>query len=188
MSRERHTPQAQSTRLATNAPNAREEHAIGTTHAPGARAARNRHSPRSELTTDTPHARSPTITGTHTGPSPKRSFPHNAPSAPDSTRRRRSTLPSFVYRQEVFELSIVASSIAHAREEAASGLPIPHKLTTWAKVGTHDAQRRAIKRRRAAMRSSPYQQKKVLLSSRRFQNRKPPGRDSTNSTRTTARA
>ena len=136
------------------------------------------------LTIGATYARHPT----RTGPSPKRSFPHNAPGAPRLNSPAASTLPSFVYRQEVFELSIVASSITYAREEAGSGLLIPHKLTTWARVGTRDAQRRAIKRRRAAARSSPYQQKKVLRSSRRFQNRKPPGRDSTNSTRTTARA
>ena len=74
--------------------------------------------------------------------SPSRSFPHNAPDDPSSTSQRRPTLPSFVYRQEVFELSIyVASSIAHAHEESNRGLAISHKHTTWAKVDFHDAWR-----------------------------------------------
>ena len=95
------------------------------------------------LTIGATYARHPT----RTGPSPKRSFPHNAPGAPDSTRRRRSTLPSFVYRQEVFELSIVASSIAHAHEESNRGLAISHKHTTWAKVDFHDAWRCSTRKR-----------------------------------------
>lgn len=75
-------------------------------------------------------------------PSPSRSFPYNAPDDPSSTGQRRPTLPSFVYRQEVFELSIyVASSIAHAHEESNRGLAISHKHTTWAKVDFHDAWR-----------------------------------------------
>ena len=64
---------------------------------------------------------------------------------PGSIRRRCSTLPSFVYRQEVFELSIVTSSIAHAHEEADRRLTISHKHTTWAKSDAHDAQQRAIR-------------------------------------------
>ena len=82
---------------------------------------------------------------------------------PGSIRRRCSTLPSFVYRQEVFELSIVASSIAHAHEEADRRLTISHKHTTWAKVGARNAQQRAIRQpssqagNEKATRSSPYQ-------------------------------
>lgn len=61
---------------------------------------------------------------------------------PSSTGQRRPTLPSFVYRQEVFELSIyVTSSIAHAHEESNRGLAISHKHTTWAKVDFHNAWR-----------------------------------------------
>ena len=108
--------------------------------------------------------------------------------------RSAGKVPSFVYRQEVFELSIVASSIAHAHEEADRRLTISHKHTTWAKVGARNAQQRAIRQpssqagNEKATRSSPSQQKKALRSSRRLRNRKPPGRNSNNSTRATARA
>lgn len=81
-------------------------------------------------------------------PSPSRSFPYNAPDDPSSTGQRRPTLPSFVYRQEVFELSIyVASSIAHAHEESNRGLAISHKHTTWAKVDFHNAWRCSTRKR-----------------------------------------
>ena len=98
---------------------------------------RERHTPQAQSARPAPdalHARAP---------SPSRSFPYNAPDDPSSTGQRRPTLPSFVYRQEVFELSIyVASSIAHAHEEPNRGLAISHKHTTWAKVDFHDAWRR----------------------------------------------
>ena len=97
---------------------------------------RERHTPQAQSARPAPdalHARAP---------SPSRSFPHNAPDDPSSTGQRRPTLPSFVYRQEVFELSIyAASSIAHAHEESNRGLAISHKRTTWAKVDFHDAWR-----------------------------------------------
>lgn len=97
---------------------------------------RERHTPQAQSARPAPdalHARAP---------SPSRSFPYNAPDDPSSTGQRRPTLPSFVYRQEVFELSIyVASSIAHAHEESNRGLAISHKHTTWAKVDFHDAWR-----------------------------------------------
>ena len=81
-------------------------------------------------------------------PSPSRSFPYNAPDDPSSTDQRRPTLPSFVYRQEVFELSIYAvSSIAHAHEESNRGLAISHKHTTWAKVDFLDAWRCSTRKR-----------------------------------------
>lgn len=105
--------------------------------------------------------------------------------------RSAGKVPSFVYRQEVFELSIVASSIAHAHEEADRRLTISHKHTTWAKSDARDAQQRAIRQpssqagNEKATRSSPRQQKKALRSSRSPQNRKPSGRNSNNSTRTT---
>lgn len=95
---------------------------------------RERHTPQAQSARPAPdaiHVRAP---------SPSRSFPYNAPDDPSSTSQRRPTLPSFVYRQEVFELSIyVASSIAHAHEESNRGLAISHKHTTWAKVDFHDA-------------------------------------------------
>lgn len=97
---------------------------------------RERHTPQAQSARPAPdalHARAP---------SPSRSFPCNAPDDPSSTGQRRPTLPSFVYRQEVFELSIyVASSIAHAHEESNRGLAISHKHTTWAKVDFHNAWR-----------------------------------------------
>lgn len=97
---------------------------------------RERHTPQAQSARPAPdalHARAP---------SPSRSFPYNAPDDPSSTGQRRPTLPSFVYRQEVFELSIyVTSSIAHAHEESNRGLAISHKHTTWAKVDFHDAWR-----------------------------------------------
>ena len=97
---------------------------------------RERHTPQAQSARPAPdaiHARASTTS---------RSFPYNAPDDPSSTGRRRPTLPSFVYRQEVFELSIyVASSIAHAHEESNRGLAISHKHTTWAKVDFHDARR-----------------------------------------------
>ena len=73
---------------------------------------------------------------------------HTTRHDPSSTGQQHSTLPSFVYRQEVFELSIyVASSIAHAHEESNRGLAISHKHTTWAKVDFHDAWRCSIRKR-----------------------------------------
>ena len=103
---------------------------------------RERHTPQAQSARPAPdalHARAP---------SPSRSFPYNAPDDPSSTGQRRPTLPSFVYRQEVFELSIyVASSIAHAHEESNRGLAISHKHTTWAKVDFHDAWRCSIRKR-----------------------------------------
>lgn len=102
---------------------------------------RERHTPQAQSARPTPdalHARAP---------SPSRSFPYNAPDDPSSTGQRRPTLPSFVYRQEVFELSIyVASSITHAHEESNRRLAISHKHTTWAKVAKvdfHNAWRRS---------------------------------------------
>lgn len=95
---------------------------------------RERHTPQAQSARPAPdaiHARAS---------STSRSFPYNAPDDPSSTGQQRPTLPSFVYRQEVFELSIyVASSIAHAHEESNRGLAISHKHTTWAKVDFHDA-------------------------------------------------
>ena len=97
---------------------------------------RERHTPQAQSARPAPdalHARAS---------SPSRSFLYNAPDDPSSTGQRRPTLPSFVYRQEVFELSIyVASSIAHAHEESNRGLVISHKHTTWAKIDFHDARR-----------------------------------------------
>ena len=103
---------------------------------------RERHTPQAQSARPAPdalHARAP---------SPSRSFPYNAPDDPSSTGQRRPTLPSFVYRQEVFELSIyVASSITHAHEESNRRLAISHKHTTWAKVDFHDAWRCSTRKR-----------------------------------------
>ena len=90
------------------------------------------------LAPDTPSARAP---------SSERSFLHNASDDPSPTGQQHSTLPSFVYRQEVFELSIVASSIAHAHEEADRKLTISHKHATWAKVDFHNAWRCSTRKR-----------------------------------------
>ena len=133
-------------------PRVHERHAIGAAHSPSPRAARDQRDLH------------PTITSTRAGIQPQTLIPAlRAGRPPGSIRRRCSTLPSFVYRQEVFELSIVASSIAHAHEEADRRLTISHKHTTWAKVGARNAQQRAIRQpssqagNEKATRSSPYQ-------------------------------
>ena len=104
------------------------------------------------LASDTRHKRN------RRGPRPT-PYMHEHPAQAVRSHTTRQTTPAqpasgarrslvFVYRQEVFELSIyVASSIAHAHEESNRGLAISHKHTTWAKVDFHDARRCSTRKR-----------------------------------------